>query len=68
MRIKTNNGEAGDLVRAVDFKVVDFFDPELKRQIILLYALGEDGIVHEFANGKWHAFPIAKQLSPTSTP
>jgi hypothetical protein len=60
-RIKNNDREAAGYVRAVDFKLVDFFDKEAKRQIILIYTLGEDGIVREFANGKWVPFPIAKE-------
>jgi hypothetical protein len=46
-------------------EVVNFFDKKqlntdgsTGREIILIYALGEDGVVREFANGQWTAFPI----------
>jgi hypothetical protein len=46
-------------------EVVHFFDKKqintdgsVGREIILIYTLGEDGVVREFANGKWVAFPI----------
>lgn len=45
-------------IRAVHFKVVHFHDPALQREIVLIYALGEDGIVREFSNNKWTEFPI----------
>jgi hypothetical protein len=28
------------------------------QQIILIYALGEDGVVYEFSGGLWTGFPI----------
>jgi len=61
-----SNGEGGEpVIRAVDFKVINFFDKHAQtsdgnkgREIVLIYALGEDGVVREFANGKWVPFPI----------
>lgn len=46
------------LIEVTQFQVVTFYDQKLKQQIIMLYALGEDGIVREFANGKWNEYPI----------
>lgn len=52
-------------VKATDFQVISFHDPLAVRQdgkrgaeVILIYALGEDGVVREFANGRWTSFPI----------
>jgi hypothetical protein len=69
---EAQNGDRGrPVIRAVDFKVINFFDRHAAvqgvsakghldkgREVILIYALGEDGVVREFANGKWVAFPI----------
>jgi hypothetical protein len=62
---EAKNGDGEPVIRAVDFKVINFYDKRVKaadgqmgREIILIYALGEDGVVREFANGKWAAFPI----------
>jgi hypothetical protein len=58
--------EKNSFVRVVQFEVVTFFDSKLEKQIIMLYALGEDGIVREF-NGKWNPFPIKlEQQQPSS--
>jgi hypothetical protein len=55
------DGAAGaPLVRATSFQTITFFDPELKKQVIMLYALGADGIVREYSGGKWNSFPISK--------
>jgi hypothetical protein len=52
-------------IKACDFQVISFHDPKALRQdglvgseVILIYALGVDGIIREFANGRWTAFPI----------
>jgi hypothetical protein len=53
-------------IKAVSFSTVTFFDSKQDRQVILLYSLGEDGIVREFANGKWVGFPIQTDIpAPT---
>lgn len=49
------------LIKAVSFQAVTFFDELTKRQVIVLYALGEDGIVREFNNNRWNAYPITEQ-------
>jgi len=47
--------------RVQNFSVVHFKapDPVTKepREVILLYALGADGVIYEF-NGEWQALPI----------
>jgi hypothetical protein len=60
-RIELKNGVGQ--VKATNFQVVHFIDTTMKepRPIILLYALGEDGVVYEFANGKWRAYPINEE-------
>ncbi len=52
-------------IKATDFKVVHFYDKKAIRpdgetgtEIVLLYSLGEDGVIREFSNGKWTPFPI----------
>jgi len=54
-----------EVIKACDFQVLSFHDPKALRQdglvgseVILIYALGVDGIIREFANGRWTAFPI----------
>jgi hypothetical protein len=46
--------------RVKQFQAVHFVDRTTKepREIVLLYALGEDGIVYEFSGGNWLALPI----------
>lgn len=48
------------MIRVIDFKVVHFIEQKNSQNVILLYSLGEDGIVREFANGKWMPFPITE--------
>ena len=45
-------------IAVTQFQAVTFFDKKLERQIIILYALGEDGIVREFTNGVWNPYPV----------
>jgi hypothetical protein len=45
-------------IKAKSFQAVTFFDDLQKRQVIVLYSLGEDGLVREYTNGKWTPFPI----------
>jgi hypothetical protein len=49
-----------DYIPVTDFKTVSFFDTKTERMIVLLYSLGEDGIVREFTGTEWKAFPIKK--------
>ena len=51
----------GQPIKALSYSTVSFFDTEQKRQVIVLYSLGEDGIVREYAGGKWNPFPITSQ-------
>ena len=45
-------------IRTKEFQAVTFFDVNEKRQIIVLYSLGEDGIIREYSNGKWNPYPV----------
>jgi hypothetical protein len=60
--VKTNKqaGPEPALIQAIQFQAITFYDAKLERQVIMLYALGEDGILREFQNGKWNEFPITK--------
>lgn len=49
---------APPLIKAAAFQAVTFYDGDLKRQIIVLYSLGEDGIIREYANHNWTPYPI----------
>jgi hypothetical protein len=50
-------------VKATSFQIIQFIDKSRKDQkvVIIPYALGEDGILYEFANGTWRGFPITIQ-------
>jgi hypothetical protein len=59
--IPTFNGEdGGEFVPATSFQAITWFDTGEGKQIIILYALGEDGIVYEFTNREWKPYPIKK--------
>jgi hypothetical protein len=66
-RTHSRNGQVHKpYIKAQSFSTVTFFDSKQDRQVILLYSLGEDGIVREFANGKWVGFPIQTDIpAPT---
>jgi hypothetical protein len=57
-RISVRNGQTKAYIKVVAFAPITFYDAKLERQIIILYSLGEDGIVREFNNNKWTGFPI----------
>ena len=53
------------MIKVSNFEVVRFEDNvfddkgnQSRRQIILLYALGEDGCIYELNGGRWLALPI----------
>lgn len=46
------------LVRVTAFQPVTFFDPAQQRQVIILYSLGEDGVIREYVNQKWQPYPV----------
>ena len=53
------------VIKVIQMEVIHFFDKKqingdgsIGREIILIYSLGEDGVVREFSNGKWVAFPV----------
>ena len=70
MRVKTpdlpKQNEANHAVlKVAQFQVIHFYDKKARRpdgeigsEVVLIYALGEDGVVREFANGKWTTFPV----------
>ena len=50
-------------MKALSFEVVTFYDKDLGRQILILYALGADGIIREYSGQKgWLAYPIPDQV------
>jgi len=59
-------------IRAKDFQVIHFKapDPITKetQEIVLVYALGDDGVIYEFAAAGWLPLPIdtdnLRELAP----
>lgn len=55
-------------VRFTSFQVVHFKDKVKSndngkisdREILILYGLGDDGVIYEFSNGKWMALPVTE--------
>jgi hypothetical protein len=47
-----------DYVKVKNFQVINFLDKKIGREAILIYALGEDGIMYEFGGGQWTGYPI----------
>jgi hypothetical protein len=52
--------ENSKYIAAIDFKTVNFYDTKAQRMVVLLYSLGEDGIIREFTGTEWKEFPIKK--------
>jgi hypothetical protein len=51
-QVNTNEAtDDDDYIKACQFQTINFYDESLKRPVILLYVLGVDGAIHEFANG-----------------
>jgi hypothetical protein len=65
------------MTKTTKFEVIHFEEDlkdeigkHIRRQVILLYALGEDGVVYEMASGKWLALSITEanmRGMPTAT-
>jgi hypothetical protein len=53
-----NSDSEGEYIKAKSFQAVTFHDELQKRQIIVLYTLGEDGIVREYNGSAWKPYPI----------
>jgi len=53
------NGEHGDYIPVIAFQAVHFHDKKEGREVILLYALDENGIIREFNGTSWKSFPIS---------
>jgi hypothetical protein len=56
------------MTKITQFEVIHFEGPavdelgrKMRREIILLYALGEDGMIYEMSAGKWFALPIDEE-------
>lgn len=64
VNIPSNGGKTKEVtIKATNFQVIHFIDETVDkpRPIIIMYALGEDGIVYEFTGGKWRAYPINQE-------
>lgn len=55
----------GTVIKVTDFQVLNFFDDAARRsdglvgsEVVLIYALGEDGVIREFSGGKWTSLPV----------
>lgn len=46
------------MVKILNFEVVHLVEPENSRNVILIYALGENGVLYEMAGGRWISLPI----------
>lgn len=55
---RNSHGTATEHVKIVEFQVIHFSQSE--GHPILIYALGNDGIMYELAGGRWAAYPIAE--------
>jgi len=53
------------MIKIVNFEVLRLTTPE--RPIILIYALGEDGILYEMSGGRWISFPIGDHVPTIET-
>jgi hypothetical protein len=53
--------KAKPVIKTRSFQCVSFYDPKLERQLVILYCLGEDGILREYVNGKWHPYPVTDE-------
>jgi hypothetical protein len=53
-----------EYVKIQNFQVIHFLDKNQKpnREVILIYALGENGIMYEFAGASWTAYPIKSHV------
>jgi hypothetical protein len=49
------------LIKGKTFQAVTFYDDAQKKQVVVLYCLGEDGILREFTGGKWHPYAIEEK-------
>ena len=48
------------VTKIVDFEVIRLMEDE--RPVILIYALGQDGILYEMSGGRWIALPIGENV------
>ena len=55
---KSGSGIKPEMIPTRAFQAVSFYDAETKRQLIILYCLGEDGILREYVGGKWNEYPV----------
>ena len=63
------------MVKVLNYNVINFEDTffnekgrKSERMVILIYALGEDGIVYELSAGKWLPLPIEEGRMRSLTP
>jgi hypothetical protein len=49
------------LIKTKAFQCVSFYDPKQERQLVILYSLGEDGILREYVGNKWHPYPVTEE-------
>lgn len=58
--------ETVGVIKVKQFQVLHFRDTvkengkSNEREVLVLYGLGEDGIIYEFQRGKWLPIPITK--------
>lgn len=57
------------MTKVIQFQTIHFRDKikssenakAVDREVLLLYALGEDGVIYEMVAGKWLALPIIEE-------
>lgn len=60
INVQPNGSTKVATVKVASFQVIHFIDQTLEkpRPIIIMYGLGEDGVVYEFTGNQWRGYPI----------
>jgi hypothetical protein len=52
------------MIKIVSFQCVTYFD-QSETQVMIVYALGEDGVLRVHTGKQWVAFPVQEDNPPT---
>lgn len=61
--LQERNEAAPPVVKVVDFQVLAFSPPG-RGEVVVIFALGEDGVIRELAGGRWIPYPIIPPDGP----
>lgn len=50
------------MTKIVHFEIVNLIESETKRPVVLIYALGEDGILYEMSGGRWVSLALGANI------